>query len=203
MPFECTMKPQHGAKGRPSVPKAAGAVAAPSLQEELVAAIHGAFEVAVEIAVQEVTKLVGLATGDVHEEMRRENESLKQRLQRAEALLESARREGGGGCSPPPKNLEAADQRGRPPHPPCSQSSTNRYNVHGRRGVRVGASPAGHSWADHVRGDVETQPVRDAASQQEKDKGCDVAGDALTIGRPMIQSLQSVTLAQMVPTEAA
>ncbi|XP_036966439.1 zinc finger and SCAN domain-containing protein 12-like [Acanthopagrus latus] len=175
------MKPQHGAKRRPSVPKASGAVAALSLQEELVAAIHGAFEVAVEIAVQEVTKLVGQATGDVHEEMRRENESLKQRLQRAEALLESARREGGGGCSPPPENLEAADQRGRPPHPTCSLKSPHRHSVHGRRGGRGGASPAGDSRADHVRRDVETQPVRDAAPHQEKNKGCDVACDALTI----------------------
>ncbi|XP_030002416.1 gastrula zinc finger protein 5-1 [Sphaeramia orbicularis] len=66
-----------------------------SLQEELTAAIHGAFEVAVEIAVREVTKLVGLATGDMYEEMRRENESLKQRLQRAESLLDSSRLEEG------------------------------------------------------------------------------------------------------------
>eukprot|EP00064_Thunnus_orientalis_P009371 superscaffoldBa00001184_g9395 len=83
------MKPQLiGSKKRPSVTTVAACEVALSLQEELVAAIHGAFEVAVEIAVREVTELVGQATGDIYEEMRRENETLKQRLQRAEAMLE-------------------------------------------------------------------------------------------------------------------
>ncbi|XP_026216664.1 zinc finger protein 829-like isoform X2 [Anabas testudineus] len=84
------------------------AEAALSLQEELVAAIHGAFEVAVEIAVRKVKKLVAQAAGDDYEEMRRENESLKQRLQRAEALLDSARTGGRGGSPPPSKQLLGA-----------------------------------------------------------------------------------------------
>lgn len=65
-----------------------------SLQEELVAAIHGAFEVAVEIAVREVKKLLGQTTGDHYEEMRRGNVSLKQR---AEAVLNCAPTEAEGG----------------------------------------------------------------------------------------------------------
>lgn len=93
------MKPQvMGTKKGPSQSKPDQVQA--SLQEELVAAIHGAFEVAVEIAVREVTKLVGLATADMYEEMERENESLKQRLQRAEAMLDSCRLEEGEADSP-------------------------------------------------------------------------------------------------------
>lgn len=61
-----------------------------SFQDELAATIHGAFEVAVEIAVLEITKLVGQALGDVRDQMHetlRENKSLKQRLQAAELDL--------------------------------------------------------------------------------------------------------------------
>ncbi|KAI1898796.1 hypothetical protein AGOR_G00076050 [Albula goreensis] len=61
-----------------------------SFQDELAATIHGAFEVAVEIAVLEITKLVGQALGDVRDQMHetlRENKSLKQRLQVAEREL--------------------------------------------------------------------------------------------------------------------
>lgn len=68
-----------------------GAGAPVTLPEELVSAIHRAFEAAVEVAVQEVTKLVSQAAGDVYEDMRRENESLQQKLQRAEALLQTSR----------------------------------------------------------------------------------------------------------------
>ncbi|KAJ8401720.1 hypothetical protein AAFF_G00376910 [Aldrovandia affinis] len=58
-----------------------------SFQDELTATIHNAFGVAVEIAVLEITKLVGQALGDVRDQMHetlRENKSLKQRLQSAE-----------------------------------------------------------------------------------------------------------------------
>ncbi|KAM7418777.1 hypothetical protein PAMA_016079 [Pampus argenteus] len=80
---------------RPSVTTLTASEVAVSLQEELAAAIHGAFEVAVEIAVREVMALVGQATGDIYEGMRRKNETLSQRLQRAEAMLEE-----GGSTSP-------------------------------------------------------------------------------------------------------
>lgn len=56
-----------------------------SLQEQLVVALRKAFEVSVEIAVQEVTKVVGRAAGE-REKMTREIESLRQRLMRAEAM---------------------------------------------------------------------------------------------------------------------
>lgn len=65
-----------------------------SFQDELAATIHGAFEVAVEIAVLEITKLVGQALGDVRDQMHetlRENKTLKMRLQTAEQQLEALR----------------------------------------------------------------------------------------------------------------
>ncbi|XP_042341631.1 zinc finger protein 263 [Plectropomus leopardus] len=175
-------------------PKAAGAESALSLQEELVAAIHGAFEVAVEIAVREVTKLVGQATGDVYEEMRRENESLKQRLQRAEALLDSARVEERRGSSPPTKQHPNATKRThQPPNAKFNQKSLNPKvgNVHSCLGVRGDASPAGHSRAhqpppdslhapeeQRSGGDVKTQHDSDADEREGNDR-CAVACDAL------------------------
>lgn len=65
-----------------------------SLQKELAAAIHGAFEVAVEMAVREVTKMVSVATGDMYEEIRLENETLKQKLHRAQAIIDSVHTKG-------------------------------------------------------------------------------------------------------------
>ncbi|XP_023131042.2 zinc finger protein 184-like isoform X2 [Amphiprion ocellaris] len=109
------MKPQlFGTKTHPCVTDAA------SFQEELVAAIHGAFEVAVEVAVREVKQLVGQATNDMYEELHRENESLKQRLQRAEALLDSARTERTSGSSPRANQLCNGTKRTEQPvHPVC------------------------------------------------------------------------------------
>ncbi|XP_072319700.1 uncharacterized protein [Eucyclogobius newberryi] len=60
-----------------------------TLQENLTSAIHGAFEVAVEIAVLEVTKLISLAAEDMFDEMRRENETLKEELQKAHSVIET------------------------------------------------------------------------------------------------------------------
>ncbi|XP_066536456.1 zinc finger and SCAN domain-containing protein 21-like [Hoplias malabaricus] len=66
-----------------------------SFRDELAATIHGAFEVAVEIAVLEVSKLVSQALGDVREQMQetlRENTVLKSRLQSAELELDTVRK---------------------------------------------------------------------------------------------------------------
>lgn len=66
-----------------------------SFQDELAATIHRAFEVAVEIAVVEVSKLVSQALGDVRDQMQetlRENTFLKTRLQSAELELDSVRK---------------------------------------------------------------------------------------------------------------
>ncbi|XP_036453546.1 zinc finger protein 3-like isoform X1 [Colossoma macropomum] len=66
-----------------------------SFRDELAATIHGAFEVAVEIAVLEVSKLVSQALGDVREQMQetlRENKFLKSRLQSAELELDAVRK---------------------------------------------------------------------------------------------------------------
>lgn len=171
----------------------AGAEAALSLQEELVAAIHGAFEVAVEIAVREVKKLVGQATEDNYEEMRRENESLKQRLQKAEAMLDSARTEGRGGSSPPSKQLFSATKHtDHQPHPNSNRVSPNPRvgNVHSCTGGRGKTPSASQSHAPrhpdpqdkHMSRDEEqrsghagkTRCVRDAASgtQKDRDNGC-------------------------------
>lgn len=67
-----------------------------SLQEQLVVALRKAFEVAVDVAVQEVTKVVGRAAGE-HEKMTQEIESLRQRLMRAEAMTGGR---GGGSLHP-------------------------------------------------------------------------------------------------------
>lgn len=61
-----------------------------SFKDELTATIHNAFGVAVEIAVVEITKLVGQVLRDVREQMDealRDNKSLKFRLQEAENEL--------------------------------------------------------------------------------------------------------------------
>ncbi|XP_039669704.1 zinc finger protein 135 [Perca fluviatilis] len=195
------MKPQlTGTKTRP---KAAGADPDRSLQEELIAAIHGAFEVAVEIAVREVTKLVGRATGDVYEELRRENESLKQRLQRAGAMLDSARMEERGGSSLPTKQLQNANKpTDQPPPLKYNPKSPNPKvgNVHRCTGIRGDSPPAGHSRA-HQPPDPQHEEQRscqylsDAAS--EKDDGCAVC-DALTneagkeISRVCMVSVESI-----------
>lgn len=66
-----------------------------SFQDELAATIHRAFEVAVEIAVVEVSKLVSQVLGDVREQMQetlRENTFLKTRLQSAEHGLDTGRK---------------------------------------------------------------------------------------------------------------
>ncbi|XP_062849622.1 zinc finger protein 62 homolog [Trichomycterus rosablanca] len=66
-----------------------------SFQDELAATIHRAFEVAVEIAVVEVTKLVGQALVDVRDQMKetlKENSLLKTRLQSAQNELDTVRR---------------------------------------------------------------------------------------------------------------
>lgn len=137
-----------GTKKRPSVAKPAGAEAALSLQEVLVAAIQGAFEVAVEIAIQEVTKLVGPTTGDDYEKMRRENESLKQRLQRAEAMLDSVSMEERGSSPPPPPHakqlLDATSHTGQQPRTKCSQKRPDPgvEDVYVRAEVKYGINSA-------------------------------------------------------------
>nr|XP_019934285.1 PREDICTED: zinc finger and SCAN domain-containing protein 2-like isoform X1 [Paralichthys olivaceus] len=161
------MKPQlTGARRRSSATQAAGDEAALSLEEELVAAIHAAFEVAVQIAVSEVKKLVGQTTGDMFEDMRRENESLRRRLQRAEAMLEPAcvlERVAG--------SLPLTDQ------PPPARFSPAAVSVHSCRGITGEAPPACHSCAQQPEsrheeqgsGDVRMQLVIHAASEPEGD----------------------------------
>ncbi|XP_062292421.1 zinc finger protein 709 [Scomber scombrus] len=167
------MKPQMiGSKKRPSVKAVTASEVVLSLQEELVAAIHGAFEVAVEIAVREVTELVGHATGDIYEEMQRENETLKQRLERAEAMLE----EMGG-------STRSAKQTGQP----HLNHMLQKAKVHPHTGGRSDSPPEGHSRAHltpsdpkykHMRrneeqrsdGDVRKRLVSDAASDPQKER---------------------------------
>ncbi|KAG9274169.1 zinc finger protein 184 [Astyanax mexicanus] len=99
-----------------------------SFRDELAATIHGAFEVAVEIAVLEISKLVSQALGDVRDQMQetlRENQFLKSRLQSAEQELDTARRgppaaaterpqagqsEDGGGFTQPQKGQSEQQQ---------------------------------------------------------------------------------------------
>ncbi|KAM9314798.1 uncharacterized protein KZ484_024474 [Pholidichthys leucotaenia] len=140
-----------------------------SFQEELVAAIHGAFEVAVEIAVREVKKLLaGQASNDRYEELRRENETLKERLQRAEAQLEENR-----GSPPPTNHLSSCTRRtDHPPHPHCDQKSQNPNLGSGHSCAAAGKGSDRQD--EHVRREeeqssaegVEARYVRDAAAAQ-------------------------------------
>ncbi|XP_041640329.1 zinc finger and SCAN domain-containing protein 21-like [Cheilinus undulatus] len=149
------MKPiLSGTRKRPSETKSAGAEAALCLQDELVAAIHGAFEVAVEIAVREVSKLVGQVTGDMCEEMRRENESLKQRLQEAEAMLDS-------------NQLLNTTKHTNPPT--CSKYNGKSQNPVVDSGVRA-VTRADHPPLDpqheHMSEEEEQRPAVDVKTQQ-------------------------------------
>ncbi|KAM8878336.1 uncharacterized protein AB9W97_014231 [Spinachia spinachia] len=172
------MKPQPAETNKR--PKGARAEAVVSLQEELAAAIHGAFQVAVEIAVEEVTKLVDHATGSVYEEMRRENESLKRRLQTAEDLLDRARMEERGG-SPTSPLLQVPARTGQPTVSKYGQRSPN-LRGHGCAGLGGDSAPpppppAGPSGAQqppdarHQQEDTQEED-RDAASAGRD--GCDV-----------------------------
>ncbi|XP_037326919.2 zinc finger protein 135-like [Pungitius pungitius] len=171
------MKPQPADTNKRQ--KAARTEAAVSLQEELAAAIHGAFQVAVEIAVQEVTKLVDQATGSVYEEMRRENESLKRRLQTAEDLLDSARM-GERGGSPANPLLDVPGRTGQPAVFKYSQRSPTR-KVHSCVGLRGDSPPpAGPSGAQqppdawHQHQDMKDQ---DGDAAPEERDGCVAACD--------------------------
>ncbi|XP_026159520.1 gastrula zinc finger protein XlCGF48.2 isoform X1 [Mastacembelus armatus] len=183
------MKPQlTGGKKGPSVTEAGEA--ALSLQEELVAAIHGAFEVAVEIAVRQVKNLLGQAAGGNYEKMRRENESLKQRLQKAEAMLDSARMERRGGSPAPSQQIFTETMHThQQPHLKYNQKRPDPKvgSVRGCTVRRGHTPPAGESRAqqhpdppvsrnDEQRsGDaVKTQGLSDAAFDPEKERnnGC-------------------------------
>lgn len=165
------MKPQlSGATRRASATPHAADDAALLLQEELVAAIYGAFEVAVQIAVGEVKRLLGRNSGDMYEGMRRENESLKQRLHRAEAMLEPA-----SDGSPPPtkRHLDPPDQYGR------TRPTLDAGGVHGCEGVRGDAPPARPPPSDpqdrHVSRHEEQRSGGDVASEpqeEERHGGC-------------------------------
>lgn len=195
------MKPQLvGTKERPRVTQKSVADAALSFQEELVAALHGAFEVAVEIAVREVKKLVaGQATSDIYDELRRENESLKQRLQRAEAKLDSARTEENCGS---PQTTNAIKYTDQSPHPNCSQISANAVgSLHSCTGVRGDTTPVGHSGArqhpdmqdKHVGrpGEQRSRSVNsisDADPDKQQNNGC-TEGICLTVFFSLLSSL--------------
>ncbi|XP_028263187.1 zinc finger protein 287-like [Parambassis ranga] len=153
-------------KRPPCVPNPHGDEAALFFQEALVAAIHEAFEVAVGIAVEEVKTRVGQATSDIYEELRRENESLKQRLQRAEALLDKR-----GGSSPTPNKhiyCKARKRTDRPPQPNQINPKPAVSSVRGCTGV-TGESPAAHSGA--------RQPQQTASSDGGAQSDSEAASD--------------------------
>ncbi|XP_028855673.1 zinc finger protein 3 homolog [Denticeps clupeoides] len=86
-----SMRPRFKPGGSASPPAAEVSL---SFHDELAATIHGAFEVALEVAVLEVAKLVAQALGDVRDQMHetlRENKALKRRLRAAEQAPRSAR----------------------------------------------------------------------------------------------------------------
>lgn len=165
-----------------------------SLQEELAAAIQRAFEVAVEIAVQEVTKLVSQATREHYEDIRRENEGLKQKLQRAKAMLDCVRKEErrGGGSPPHAKHhLDAPNHTSPPLHNKCSQNGLYSRAVHslpevkGTTVVRTDRSPdlqqKHRNQAQRSGNEVKTPHVSDATSDSRRNSGW-ADEDALSTG---------------------
>lgn len=158
------MKPQlSGAQRRAFAPSLCGSEAVRSIQEELVAAIHGALEVAVEIAVREVRTLVSQATSDMYVELRRENESLKETLAECERLED---------------NDSGVMRRGEAPHPsPCTNATTE--------STEIRSEPAGHDCpGPDVRGEYMNRREERLASGQEKDhnKGRPTCLCAHTVG---------------------
>ncbi|XP_047434961.1 zinc finger protein 287-like [Mugil cephalus] len=174
------MKPQlNDAKMRPSATKLSGSEAVLVFQDELVAAIRGAFEVAVEIAVREVKTLVGQATSDIYEDLRRENESLKQRLQKAEAMLGSERMDERSVNPPPATNqiFNATDHTDELPY--LAYNQTNANHEGGRcTEVRGDGPPAGHRLVHpedrHTSRNKDQPSSSDAASDpgKEQNNGC-------------------------------
>lgn len=153
-----------------------------SLQEELVAAIQKAFQVAVRIAVEEVTKLVGRTTGKNYYDMLEENESLKQRLLRAEAMLD----ERGDTSSHTKQRLDAVNHTGRHPYR-CYRQKSKDPDVGNNAGFRCGRPADQHLDLQHTRrqqkqrsGDgVKRQHDCGGASDPHRNDGC----DAFTVGR--------------------
>lgn len=155
------MKPQlFGAQERVSAPSLCGSAAVRSIQEKLVAAIHGALEVAVELAVREVKALVGQATNDMYEELRRENETLNEKLQRAEQMLaDSVRIE----------EKDSSVRREGAPHPSSCRPNANNPEITGE--------PAGHGCPGPDLRDkyLNGQELpADAASEPEKEHNTDL-----------------------------
>ncbi|XP_017291876.1 zinc finger protein 263 isoform X2 [Kryptolebias marmoratus] len=186
------MKPQPAGAQRPG-----SAAAVLSFQQELVAVIHGAFEVAVEIAVREVKTLVGQATGDIYDELQRENESLKRRLQRAEALLD--RNEPGVTGSPPVSRAKGRKRRDPPPYSLCGRNPGPEAG--GVDGEGPGCDPLGgrssnfdlqeeyESRAEEQRTDDELRQCDedDGAAEMEEDGNTDVSS------RVCLVKVESVT----------
>lgn len=153
-----SMKPQLAATNR------SGTDAVLSFQQELVAVIHGAFEVAVEIAVREVKTLVGQATSDIYEELRRENESLKQKLQRAEALLLDS-----------PENHDTWQPKG-----PRRRGDAPPYSPRGRGAG--GEEVKGHP-APHRSPELNFQEERESRAEEQKDDAAsEVEDERNTVG---------------------
>lgn len=156
-----------------------------SLQEELVAAMQKAFQVAVQIAVEEVTKLVGRTTGTNYYEMLEENESLKQRLLRAEAMLD----ERGDASSHTKQHLDAINHTGRPPYR-CYRQKSKDPDAGNSTGFRCGRPADQHLDLQHTRrqqkrrsGDgVKRQHDSGGASHPHRHDGC-AGRDAFNVGR--------------------
>ncbi|XP_071782175.2 uncharacterized protein LOC139932336 [Centroberyx gerrardi] len=156
------------------VSKPAGGEVSLSFHDELVATIHGAFEVAVDIAVLEVTKLVGQAMGDLQDRMQRENESLKRRLQKAEEKLESVRSGMGerGGTPSAKQLLNATSHTDQPPTPQNNHRGLRTSTGHAdqppdpqhNRATRNGDAK------QNAGDDVKREPARHAAVEEQREQ---------------------------------
>lgn len=139
-----------------------------SFQDELAATIHRAFEVAVEIAVVEVSKLVSQALGDVRDQMQetlRENTFLKTLLQSAELELDTARK-GRKSRSP-----AAADED--QPHNDFPQQT----KCESRPTVKAADSPAAQ--------EAEKMCRYDSGSEQQDESFCEIREDGSVRSRDL------------------
>ncbi|XP_047220197.1 zinc finger protein 70 [Girardinichthys multiradiatus] len=150
-------------------PSLCGSEAVRSLQEELVAAIQGALEVAMELAVQEVRALVGQATSDMYEELRRENESLREKLQRAERMLD---------CVHMKDNVSGARQRDEALHPTsCGQWHTMASFAR----TEIGNEAAGHGClGPDLRGVSRHEELRSDRDMTQSDSEAENKDEAVT-----------------------
>lgn len=163
---------------RPSSALAVSGEVSLSFQDELAATIHRAFEVAVEIAVVEVSKLVSQALGDVRDQMQetlRENTFLKTRLQSAEREMDTARK-GRKSTSPSAPDDDDDDD--------SSQRHESQTKCESRSTGKAESSPSGQ--------EDEKMGRYDRSSERQDESFCEIREDGSVRSRDLGSASLSV-----------